>query len=281
MRRVIRKVFRNKVFDRKVVLITGGCAGIGRALAVRFAQGGARLVLLDLDQAALDSLAQHLADHHNAQVLALRCDVADAAAVSAAVALAVERFGGIDVLVNNAAIAQSSPFAETDLAVFERVMAVNYFGALHCTQAALPSIQARRGQIIVLSSLSGFAPMLYRSAYNASKHALHGLFESLRLELRDSGVNVMLVCPGFTATDIRKHALVGDGSVTPQPLPFLGKVYSPQDTAEAIYRGAVRRKRLLVLSNVNWGARLLARFCPRLFERVMVPRLSGLKPQAR
>ena len=277
MRRVIRKVFRSKVFDRKVVLITGACAGIGRALAIRFAQAGARLVLFDLEQAALDGLAQHLADHHNAETLALRCDISDARAVNAAVALAVEQFGGIDVLVNNAAIAQSSPFAATDLAVFQRVMAVNFFGALHCTQAALPSIRARRGQIIVMSSLSGFAPMLNRSAYNASKHALHGLFDTLRLELDGSGVNVMLVCPGFTATDLRKHALVGDGSVTPSPLPFGGKVYSPQDTAEAIYRGALRRRRLLVLSNVNWTARLLARFAPRLFERLMVPRLSGVK----
>ena len=275
MRRVIRKVFVNKVFDRKVVLITGACAGIGRALAVRFAQAGARLVLFDLEQAALDSLAQHLADHHNVQVLPLRCDVADPVAVSAAVALAVERFGGIDVLVNNAGITHRSAFTDTDLAVFERIMAVNYFGALHCTQAALPSILARRGQIIVLSSLSGFAPMLNRSAYNASKHALHGLFETLRLELKDSGVNVMLVCPGFTATDIRKHALVGDGSVIQQPIPFVGKVSSPQDTAEAIFQAAVRRKRLLVHSNVNWLARLLARFAPRLFERVLVPRLSG------
>ncbi|MCC6074802.1 SDR family oxidoreductase [Pseudomonas sp. GCM10022188] len=278
MRRVIRKVFVSKVFQRKVVLITGGCAGIGRALAVRFAQAGARLVLLDLDQAALDSLAQHLAEHHNAQVLALRCDIADAAAVRAAVALAVERFGGIDVLVNNAGITHRSAFAETDLAVFERIMAVNYFGALHCTQAALPSLLARRGQLIVMSSLSGFAPMLNRSAYNASKHALHGLFDTLRLELAGSGVNVMLVCPGFTATDIRKRALVGDGSVISQPIPFVGKVSSPQDTAEAIFQAAVRRKRLLVHSNVNWLARLLARLAPRLFERLLVPRLSGLKP---
>jgi short-subunit dehydrogenase len=122
--------------------------------------------------------------------------------------------------------------------------------------------------------------MLQRIAYYASKHALHGLFETLRLEVQDRGVNGMLVCPGFTATDIRKHALVGDGSVIQQPIPFVGKVNSPQDTAEAIYRAAVRRKRLLVHSNVNWLARLLARFAPRLFERVLVPRLSGLKPQS-
>ena len=277
MRRVIRKVFVSKVFERKVVLVTGACAGIGRALAQRFAQAGARLVLLDLDQAALDSLAQHLRDHHNVEVLALRCDVSEAAAVEAAVALAVEQFGGIDLLINNAGITHRSRFADTDLAVFQRIMQVNYFGALHCTRAALPSLLARRGQIVVLSSLSGFAPMLDRSAYNASKHALHGLFETLRLELAGSGVNVMLVCPGFTATDIRKKALVGDGSVTAQPIPFVGKVNAPQDTAEAIYRAAVRRKRLLIHSNVNWLARLLARLSPRLFERWLVPRLSGVR----
>ena len=277
MRRVIRKLFRNKVFDRKVVLISGASAGIGRALAERFAQAGARLVLLDLEQAALDALAQHLADHHNAQSLALRCDVADAQAVRAAVALAVERFGGIDVLVNNAAIAQSSAFVDTELAVFQRVMAVNYFGALHCTLAALPSIRARRGQIIVLSSLSGFAPLLWRSAYNASKHAVEGLFATLRLELEGSGVNVLRVYPGFTATDLRKHALVGDGARRPPPAPLFGRVYAAQDTAEAIYRAALRRRRLLVHSPLNRGVWLLARLAPRLFERLL-PRLSGLKP---
>lgn len=273
-----RKVFTNKVFDRKVVLITGGCAGIGRALAMRLAQAGARLVIFDLDQQALDSLAQHLADHHNAEALGVLCDVADAAAVEQAMALTVERFGGIDVLVNNAGITHRSSFADTELAVFQRIMAVNYFGALHCTKAALPSLVARGGQIIVLSSLSGFSPLLYRSAYNASKHALHGLFETLRYELTGSGVNVMLVCPGFTATDLRKNALVGDGSVAAQPPLAMGKVASAQDVAEAIYRGALKRQRLLVLSNVDWRARVLARFFPQLFERVLLPRLSGLKP---
>ena len=274
-----RKVFASKVYERKVVLITGGCAGIGRALVLRFAQAGARLVILDLQQDELDSLLQHLADHHHVEAMGLCCDVADAVAVQEAVALAMERFGGIDVLVNNAGVSHRSTFADTDLEVFQRVMAVNYFGALNCTKAVLPSLIARHGQIIVLSSLSGFAPLLYRSAYNASKHALHGLFETLRYEIKGSGVNVMLVCPGFTATDLRKNALVGDGSVAAQPPLAMGKVASPQDVAEAIYHGALKRRRLLVLSNVDWRARVLARFFPRLFERVLLPRLSGLKPQ--
>ncbi|MBF3058116.1 SDR family oxidoreductase, partial [Pseudomonas aeruginosa] len=210
----------------------------------------------------------------------LRCDVADADAVERAVALAVERFGGIDVLVNNAGITHRGTFAETGLGVFRKVMAVNFFGAVHCTRAALPSLLERRGQIVVLSSLTGFAPLLYRSAYNASKHALHGLFDTLRMELEGTGVSVTLACPGFTATDLRKNALVGDGSVTRQPVQVLGsQVASPVEVAEAIFQGAARRRRLLVLSNVNWWARLLARFFPRLFEKLLVPRLSGLKPQ--
>ncbi|MFJ3262375.1 SDR family oxidoreductase [Pseudomonas sp. NPDC086581] len=274
-----RSLFSHSVYRRKVVLVSGGCSGIGRALVLRFAQAGAHPVILDLDQAALDSLVQYLREHLSVEALGLRCDIADAEAVERAVALAVERFGGIDVLVNNAGITHRSLFIETELAVFRRVMAVNFYGALHCTQAALPSLLARQGQIVVLSSLTGFAPLLYRSAYNASKHALHGLFDTLRMELDGTGVAITLACPGFTATDLRKNALVGDGSVIRQPAVVLGaEVASPRDVAEAIYQGALRRRRLLVLSNVNWRARLLARFFPRLFEKLLVPKMSGLRP---
>ena len=270
-----RKVFASKIFDRKIVVITGGCAGIGRALAERMAQAGARLVIFDLDQQALDGLAQHLRDHHNAEVLGLRCDVSDAAAVQQAMALVIERFGGIDVLVNNAGITHRSTVAETSLNVFERIMAVNFYGALHCSQAALPCLIARSGQIIVLSSLSRYAPVPGRAAYNASKHALHGLFETLRGELAGTGVNVMMVCPGFTATDLRNNVLVGDGSTSPKPALGVGRVNAPQDVAEAIYQGAVRRRQLLVLSNVDWRSRLLARCCPKLYELLVLPRLAA------
>lgn len=272
------KLFNRKVFERKVVVISGGCAGIGRALALRFAQAGAQLVVLDLEQAKLDTLVQQLADQFNCQALGLVCDVADAQAVNRAFSLIFERFGAVDILINNAGITHRSTFVDTDLSVFQRIMAVNYFGALNCTKACLHALIERQGQVIVLSSLAGIAPLLYRSAYNASKHALHGLFETLRHEIKDSGVNVMLVCPGFTATDLRKNALIGDGSISPQPPLAMGTVAAAADVAEAIYQGALRRRKLLVLSNVDWRARILARFFPRLFEKVLLPRLSGLKP---
>ena len=272
-----RKVFANKIFERKVVMVSGGCAGIGRALVLRFAQAGARLVILDLEQDALDSLVQHLKDHHNVDALGFCCDVADVERVEHCVTQAIGQFGGIDVLINNAGVTHRSTFADTTLDVFRRIMDINYFGAVHCTHAALPSLIERHGQVIVMSSLSGFSPLLYRSAYNASKHALHGLFETLRCELAGSGVGVMLVCPGFTATDLRKNALVGDASISAQPPLAMGKVASAQEVAEAIYRAAVKRKRLLVMSNVDWRARVLARYFPRMFERVLLPRMSGVR----
>ena len=267
------------MFQQKVVVVTGGCAGIGRALALRFAQAGARIAILDVQDEPLVAFREQLMTKVNAEVLAIHCDVADDDACQQAICQVIEHFGGIDLLINNAGITHRSEFASTDLEVFQRIMAVNYFGALHCTRHALESLLERKGQIIVLSSISGFAPLLYRSAYNASKHALHGLFETLRLEVREQGVNVMLVSPGYTATDIRKNALVGDGSINQESIVAPFKVASPNDVADEIYLGAVRRKRLLVLSNVDWRARFLSRFFPRLFERWMLPRLSGVKIQ--
>ena len=270
-----RKVFASKVFERKVVLVTGGCSGIGRALVLRFAQAGARPVILDLHREELDSLLLHLREHLNSDAVGRVCDVSDPQAVDRVIQEVIEQCGGIDLLINNAGISRRSRFVDTPRTVFERIMAVNYFGALYCTQAALPSLLARRGQIIVLSSLSGFVPLHLRSAYNASKHALHGLFDTLRQEVREAGVNVLLVCPGFTATDMHRNALAGDGSVNAPALLAVGRVASAQDVAEAIFQGALRRRTQLVISNVGWRGQLLSRWFPRLFQRLVLSRTAG------
>ena len=261
----------------KIALVTGASRGIGAVVAARLAEAGARV---GVNYHASSEAATIVVDSINkagGEAFLVGGDVSQEEKAEAVIKNLVEHFGGIDILINNAGITHRSAFADTDLAVFQRIMAVNYFGALNCTRHALPSLLARRGQVIVLSSLSSFAPLLNRSAYNASKHALHGLFETLRMEVREQGVNVMLVSPGFTATDIRKNALVGDGSVAQATTAMPFKVSAPAEVAEAIYRGACRRKRQLILSNVDWQARLIARFFPRLFERWMVPRLSGVK----
>ncbi len=255
-------------FGGQGVVITGAAGGMGRAFARRFAREGARLALLDLDGAAAEELAGELAAQGHA-ALGLACDVSDEASCRQAMARAQDFLDGVDVLINNAGITHRSAFAQTSAQVFQRVMGVNFFGALYCTQAALPSLLERRGLIIVVSSIAGFSPLLGRSGYAASKHALHGLFDSLRAELLDSGVEVMLVCPGFTKTGISTAALDGDGSLTRHPQSTLGRMAAPEEVAEAVLQAARRGKRLLVLSAVGRLTRVFTRLAPGLYEKLM------------
>jgi len=270
-----RKIFPSRVFERKVVLISGGCSGIGRALAVRMAQAGAHVAIIDLDPQALDSLVELLVDHHNAEVLALPCDVRDAQAVERAVAQVGDRFGGIDLLACCAGIGHCGSFLDTDPEVYRRIMAVNFFGALHCARAALPGLLERRGQIVVAGALSSFAPLPRHGAEAASRQALYGLFEALRLEVAADGVSVTQVCPAFRAGDPGSDGPPGAGGA--ERAPAQGRPLSVQDIAEDIFHAALRRRSLLVLSNAGWPARLLARCWPRLFLRRLARRSA---PQA-
>ena len=261
-----------KVLENKVVAITGAIGGMGSAMARRFGLAGAEICLLDLYWRDIDAFARDLKDD-GIEAFGTVCDVTDSSACEAAMQAIREKYGRIDILVNNAGITHRSAFAHTKAEVIRRVMEVNFFGALHCTQAALPALIESRGLIIVMSSICGFSPLFGRTGYAASKHALHGLFESLRTELQESGVRVMMVCPGFTDTNITQHALNGDGSLTSHPCSSTGRIATPQEVAGAIYRGAITGRRLLVLSTVGKLAYLISRLSPALYEKMMAKRL--------
>jgi NAD(P)-dependent dehydrogenase (short-subunit alcohol dehydrogenase family) len=255
-------------YSGKNVVITGAAGGMGRAFAQRFARAGARLALLDLDGEAVNEHAGELNAQGHAAV-GLACDVSDEASCKSAMEQAISFLGGVDVLVNNAGITHRSAFAETEAGVFRRVMGVNFFGSLYCTQAALPSLIRLKGQIIVISSIAGFAPLLGRTGYSASKHALHGLFDSLRTELIDDSVDVLIVCPGFTRTGITTAALDGDGSATKHPQATMGRISEPDEVAEAVFKAAQKNQRLLVLSPVGKLTRAITRVAPGLYEKLM------------
>ena len=172
-------------FRNKVVVITGGGGGIGRALALSFMQQGARVALLDLNEELLAEARQELAGA-GPEPLCIRCDVTELADCESALQRVAAELGGADVLVNNAGLVHRSGFRDTSVDVLRRVMEVNYFGSLNCTKAALDLLTERRGMVIVISSIAGLTPLYGRSGYSASKHALHGLFETLRSELKDS-----------------------------------------------------------------------------------------------
>jgi short-subunit dehydrogenase len=153
-------------------------------------------------------------------------------------------------------------------------MDVNFFGSLHCTKAAIDSLIEQKGTVIVIESLAGITPLLGRTGYSASKHALHGFFTSLRSEIRADGVHIMIVCPGFVKTNLQTRALGGDGRVTTHPQSVVGRPTSAAKVAEAIYKGTLKKKHLLVITPVGKLTYWMNRFAPMLYERIMARHLK-------
>jgi len=258
----------NLSFKDKVVVVTGAASGIGAAICQKFAAEGAKIGLLDKDDAGAKAAADKLKGV-GVDAVGLKCDVVIEADCASAIGAIIKRFGGVDILVNNAGITQRSAFVDTKISVYRKVMDVNFYGSLNCTRAAINSLIDRKGSIIVTESLAGLTPLLGRTGYCASKHALHGFFTSLRSELRDSGVHIMLVCPGFVNTNLQTRALGGDGRVTAHPQSVVGKPTSAEKVAEAIYKGALNKRYLLVLTPVGKLAYWISRLAPVLYERLM------------
>lgn len=200
------------MFEGKSIVITGASTGIGRQLALDLARRGACLTLAARTVVALEAVAA-ACRAAGGEAQAVGTDVADPAACAGLIDAAVNAFGRLDVLINNAGITMRARFDEiTDLSLFERLMRVNYLGAVHCTHHALPHLVASRGLVVAVSSLTGKTGVPTRTGYGASKHAMQGFFDALRVEQRNTGVDVLVVSPGFVETGIRSRALDSTGS---------------------------------------------------------------------
>jgi short-subunit dehydrogenase len=252
----------------KVVVITGASKGIGAELARQLAAKGARLVLAARSDKEIEAVAEQCRAL-GATVISVRADVAverDCQAVMSGAALA---FGGIDVLVNNAGMTMWARFEDIqDLGILERIMKVNYMGSVYCTRHALPYLRASRGVLVGVSSLAGRTGVPTRTGYSAAKHAMAGFFDSLRIELADSGIAVTMIYPGFVATGIRENATGPDG------LPILvspvkeSQVMSVEDCARRMVRAIERREREVVMTargKIGLWLKLLA---PSLVDRI-------------
>jgi short-subunit dehydrogenase len=247
-------------------LVTGASSGIGEALAVALAGRGVRTALVGRRARELERVAARC-EAAGAASIVIPGDVSEPAFAKEAVARTVEAFSGLDVLVNNAGISMWARFDELeDLSLFERLMQVNFLGAVYFTHAALPHVRASRGQLVAVSSLTGITGVPTRTAYAASKHAMQGFFDSLRVELRETGVNVLVVSPGFVDTPIREKILGPDGSAqgyqgraTETPMPL--------DVAVAqIMRAIERRERELVMTSKARIARFVRLVAPELVD---------------
>ncbi len=252
-------------FHGKVVWITGASSGIGEALAYELARRGATLVL----SARREPLLERVRDRCDraSEHMIVPLDLTQTESMPEATAGVLARFGRIDLLVNNGGISQRSKVSETELDVDRRIMEVNYLGTVAMTKAVLPSMLERgRGQIVVISSLMGKIHTPMRSAYAASKHALHGFFGCLRAEVHDRGVRVSVICPGFVRTDITMNALTGDGSTYNEMGDAQSKAMSAEQfairCADAIAEQASDK---MIGGPEVWAARL-APFFPRLYD---------------
>jgi short-subunit dehydrogenase len=264
----------------KSILITGASAGIGRELALALAHRGARLVLTARQQAALEDVAR-LCSERGAEAIAIQADVASIDDCRRMVDAAIERFGRLDVLVNNAGISMYAPFVEiTDLDMFDRVMTVNYLGAVYATYFALPHLKRSSGLVVAISSLQGKTGFPGSTAYSASKHAMQGFFDSLRIELAADGVAVLVVSPGPVATDIHTRRLGADGQLSEKSQQRTNAAgMAAEECARQIVRAIERRRRELVMTPAGkvgqwlkliapaWTDRLVARAVERFYRK--------------
>jgi len=256
------------VFADKVVVLTGASTGIGRALALELAVQRPRLVLAARDGERLAAVASECRER-GAQALVVPTDVAEPDDCRRLVERAVAEWGGIDALLNNAGIGMIARFDELqDLSVYERLIRVNYLSCVHLSWHALPHLKRSRGRLAVVASLAGLTGVPTRSGYSASKHAVIGFFDSLRIELLDSGVSVTIACPDFVVSEIHKRAIGPDGRPLGRSPMQEARIMTAEDCARRIVTGLERRERLLVMSARGRLGRVVRLFAPGLIDRI-------------
>lgn len=251
-------------FKDKVVVVTGASSGIGEALARRFSALGAHVVAGARSLSKLETVVAGLPT----EGLAVQCDVSKEEDCRRLIDRAAEVYGRIDVLVNNAGISMRALFDDVDLDVLRKLMDTNFWGTVYCTKYALPYIQWSHGSIVGVSSVAGFHGLPGRTGYSASKYAMHGLLETVRVENLKKQVHVLIVAPGFTASNVRFAALTADGSQQGASPREEGKMMTADEAAARIVRAVAKRKRTLLMDFDGKATRILKFFAPGLLDKL-------------
>ena len=255
----------------KVIIVTGASSGIGLASARLFASRGNKLVMAARRLELLESLAAEiLADpvtSPETEILTVRADVSVEEDCRQMVEAAIARFGGIDVLVNNAGISMRALFKDVDLNVLRRLMDVNFWGTVYCTRYALPSILERKGSVVGVISAAGYAGLPARTGYSASKFAVRGFLDTLRIEHVYDGLHVLVFAPGFTTSNVRLASLTADGTPQGASPRDESKMMSAEKVARKLERAIVRRKRAVILTFIAHLEMFVQRHLPRQMDR--------------
>lgn len=250
----------------KVIIITGGSSGIGKALASHFGVKGSRVLITGRVKEELEAAVAELSNK-GIEIVGCQGDVSLKADNDRMVDLAISKFGKIDVLINNAGISMRALFQDVDLEVIRKIMDINFFGAVYATHSCLPHLIKSKGAIVGISSIAGYRGLPGRTGYSSSKFALNGFLEALRTELIKTGVHVLIACPGFTASNIRKRSLLKDGSAQGDSPREEGKMMTSEECAMHIYNATVKRKKTLILTGQGKLTVFLNKWVPGLLDR--------------
>ena len=249
-------------FKNKVVVITGASSGIGKACAEEFAKRGANVVLGARQYVSLCEITRDIESRYDTKAIAVQCDVTKEEECEHLIKQALLTFNRIDVLINNAGISMRALFKDLDLNVLKNLMDVNFWGAVYCTKYALPELLKNSGSVVGVSSIAGYRGLPGRTGYSASKFALNGFLESLRVENLKTSLHVMVAAPGFTASNIRNTALAKDGSVQGESSMDEGKMMTAEEVSAIIADGVDQRKRTVVMTTQGKLAVLMNKLVP-------------------
>ena len=253
-------------FQDKVIIVTGASSGIGLASARLFGRCGARVVMAARSYDKLLALAPSVGDGDH--VLCVRTDVSVEEDCRRLVEQTVSRFGRIDILVNNAGISMRAMFKDLDLKVLHSLMDVNYWGTVYCTKHALPYLLASKGSVVGVISIAGYSALPARTGYSSSKYAIRGFLDTVRIEHLKDGLHVLVFAPGYTASNVRKAALVADGSAQGQtPLDENG-LMSAEDCALYLAKALRKRKSHMTLTPLGKATVLAHNLFPNLTDRL-------------
>ncbi|MCS7086554.1 MAG: SDR family oxidoreductase [Bacteroidia bacterium] len=256
----------------RTVAVTGATSGIGAAIAQLYAENGWNVAACGRNLQALTPLVQRCA-----HVLPVACDVTRYDDCQNFIERTVERFGRLDVLINNAGISMRANFANADLDVLRKLMDVNFWGTVYCTKAALRHLKSTRGTVVGISSIAGFQALPGRTGYCASKFAMHGFLETLRLETKADGIKVLIVAPGYTQSAIRERALNERGLPQGESPRDEKKMTSARTVAEAVFRAVEKNRRTLVLTAEGKAVVALKKFFPSLADKLVVREIEKEK----
>ncbi len=254
-------------FKDKVIIITGASSGIGLASARLFGSFGAKVVMaarrLEKLEAEVPSVSMNPSD-----VLCVKADVSNEEDCRNLVDRTVEKFGRIDVLVNNAGISMRAMFKDLDLSVIHSLMDVNFWGTVNCTKYALPWLLKSKGSVVGVISIAGYSALPARTGYSASKYAIRGFLDTIRIEHLKDGLNVLVFAPGYTASNVRNAALTANGSAQGETPLDEGKLMSAEECAEHLAKALRRRKSEVILTGLGKATVLAHRLFPRLTDKL-------------